>query len=230
MNLKFLGTGGAFEPAYGNSAAVLTLNGKKILLDAGFTVYPQLVTLKLWPELDFILLTHLHNDHCGSLANILLHYFFYGNGRRVTLLSPTDTFQQQLTAFLNIQLKDVTKYAHFELLTAVPGAAFLDTFNRHAEGFQSYSYIFEEAGQRLVYSGDLRDCDFLFQHLATLPPLPTTVYHDICFNPENKGHAHYTALRPHQEKYAIYGYHCDPTQNPADNTIPLVYQQPELNY
>lgn len=214
MQLKFLGTGGAFEPAYGNSAAILTLTGKKILIDTGFTVYPQLVALKLWSEIDYILLTHLHNDHCGSLANILLHHFFFTNGRKTILLYQTEAFRQQLAAFLEIQLQDVTKYAEFKSVTEVLGISFLDTFNRHADGFQTYSFIFEEAGQRLVYSGDLRDCNFLFEHLATLPPLPTTVYHDISFNPQNKGHAQYTALMPYQTHYTVFGYHCNPTQTP----------------
>ncbi len=39
MKIKFIGTGGAFEPRYGNSAALLEFQHKTILIDAGFTVY-----------------------------------------------------------------------------------------------------------------------------------------------------------------------------------------------
>jgi ribonuclease BN (tRNA processing enzyme) len=230
MQLKFLGTGGAFEPAYGNSAAILELNGQNILLDAGFTVYPRLVELGLWHLRRYILLTHLHNDHCGSLANILLHHLFFGNGEKVTILYPDEAFRQQITTFLEIQLKNITPYADFKPLSDLPGISMLNTYNRHSENFQTYSYIFEEAQERIVYSGDLRDSHFLFAHVATLPILPTTVYHDISFNPENKGHALYTDLMLYQDRYPIFGYHCDPTQNPPDNTIPLVYNQPYLLY
>ncbi len=230
MQLKFLGTGGTFEPAYGNSAAILKLPQANLLLDAGFTVYPKLSELSLWENLDYILLTHLHNDHCGSLANVLLHIFFYGNGRKPIILYPTEAFRQQLLTFLNIQLKEAEKYAEFRPITQVAGLSYLDTYNRHSANFQSYSFIYEEDGERLVYSGDLRDCHFLFDYVATLPPLSTTIYHDICFNPENKGHAFYTDLIPYQTAYNILGYHCDPTRQPADNTIPLVYYQPGLCY
>ncbi|WP_228466907.1 hypothetical protein [Adhaeribacter swui] len=58
------------------------------------------------------------------------------------------------------------------------------------------------------------------------------MYHDISFNPENKGHAYYLDLMALQKKFSfpILGYHCNPAQNPPDNTIPLVYQQPGLCY
>jgi len=230
MEIKFLGTGGAFEPAYYNAAAILKLREKSILIDAGFTVYPRLVQLNLLFSFDYILLTHLHNDHCGSLANILLHRHFYGNGRKPIILYQTEAFKAEMQEFLRIQLIEPEKYADFVACATLSGLTILDTFGKHSEGFQSYSLIWEEADKRLVYSGDLQQTDFLFAHLLTLPPMPTLVFHDISFNPENKGHAHYSRLQPYQWQYTIFGYHCDPTQSPADNTIPLVYNQPEYMF
>ena len=230
MEIKFLGTGGAFEPAYYNAAAILKLREKSFLIDAGFTVYPRLVQLNLLFSFDYILLTHLHNDHCGSLANILLHRYFYGDGRKTVILYQTEDFKTQMQEFLRIQLKDPDKYADFVACDTVSNLTILDTYGRHAENFQSYGLIWEEADKRLVYSGDLQQTDFLFAHLLPLPPMPTIIFHDISFNPENKGHTHYTRLQPYQSQYTIFGYHCDPTQSPADNTIPLVYNQPEYMF
>lgn len=230
MQIKFLGTGGAFEPAYGNSAAVVEFQKENLLIDAGFTVYPKLIELNLWHKLDYILLTHLHNDHCGSLANLLLHCFFYGKGKRLVILYPTETFRMQILDFLNFQLKDATIYTEFKPLSEITGLTSLDTYNRHSTNFQTYSFILEEAEERLVYSGDLRDCAFLFDYLATLPERTTTVYHDISFDPENKGHAFYTDLMAFQNQYKLFGYHCDPTQQPPDNSVPLVFHQPGLCY
>ncbi|KAA5540384.1 MBL fold metallo-hydrolase [Adhaeribacter rhizoryzae] len=230
MQLKFIGTGGAFEPEYFNSAALLSFKNKTILIDAGFTVYPRLLALDLFFKIDYILITHLHNDHSGSLANILLHKYFHDKGQQFTILYQSEKFKKQLEEFLVIQLKDTTKYANFAPLETLSDISALDTFGRHSEGFQTYSFIFEEENERLVYSGDLGQADFLFAHLQKLPPLPTTVFHDITFNPKNEGHAHYTKLQPYQAQYKIFGYHCNPTENPADNTIPLVANQPELFY
>lgn len=230
MNIKFIGTGGAFEPRYGNSAALLHFQNKALLIDAGFTVYGRLVELNRWKQVDYILLTHLHNDHCGSLANIILHRYHFEKGLRTSILYPSEAFRQQIQTFLAIQLKDTGKYVDFIPVGHLPGLQVLDTFGRHSDNFQSYSFIFEENGERLVYSGDLGQAEFLFAHLQTLPSMPTTVLHDITFHPQNVGHAHYSRLRPYQEAYRIYGYHCDPTTNPPDNTIPLVYHQPEFRF
>lgn len=230
MEIKFLGTGGAFEPEYYNSAALISVAGKKLLIDAGFTVYPRLVKLNLVRAFDYILITHLHNDHSGSLANLLLHRNILTGGQKFTILYPDEKFKAQLQDFLTIQLKDPEKYADFASLEKLPGLTALDTFGRHSEGFQSYSYIFEEAGERLVYSGDLQDTDFLFRHLQSLPPLPTTVFHDLTFDPENSGHTHFSKLQPYLPKYRIFGYHCDPTQNLPENPIDLVYDQTHLRY
>lgn len=230
MKIKFIGTGGAFDPRYGNSAALLEIGNKTLLIDAGFTVYGRLMELGVWDKPDYILLTHLHNDHSGSLANILLHRHYFGTSRKTPILYPSEGFRQQVEAFLAIQLKAPQKYADFLPVSILPGLLVLDTFGRHSEGYQTYSFLFEEAGQRLVYSGDLRDADFLFAHLATLPALPTTVLHDVTFQPQNEGHAHYSHLQPYQASYRIYGYHCDPGTNPPDNPIPLVYHQPDLMY
>src|SRR4030095_1587723 len=67
MLLQFLGTGGAFNPEYGNSAALIRCNGKSILIDCGFTVFAKLKEFNLFNQIDYILITHLHNDHTGSL-------------------------------------------------------------------------------------------------------------------------------------------------------------------
>jgi ribonuclease BN (tRNA processing enzyme) len=230
MKLKFIGTGGTFEPQYGNAAALLSFRDKILLIDAGFTVYGRLVALSLWQQPDYILLTHLHNDHCGSLANILLHRHYFGDKPTTTILYQSEAFRQQIETFLQIQLKDPGKYADFVPVSHLPGLQVVDTFGKHSEGFQSYSFIFEENKERLVYSGDLRQADFLFAHLQTLPAMPTTVFHDVTFHPGNQGHAHYTLLQPYQATYRIFGYHCDPTASPADNTIPLVYHHPEMLY
>jgi L-ascorbate metabolism protein UlaG (beta-lactamase superfamily) len=230
MKIKFIGTGGTFDPEYFNSAAILTFKNKTFLIDAGFTVYPRLLALNLFFKIDYILLTHLHNDHSGSLANILLHKYFYDQGRKFTILYQSEQFKKQIEEFLIIQLKDPAKYADFAPLETVSGISAVDTFGQHSEGFQSYSLIFEEENERLVYSGDLRQADFLFAHLQKLPPCTTTVFHDIAFDPKNEGHAHYTMLQPYQQQYRIFGYHCNPTENPPENTIPLVANQPDLIY
>ena len=228
MQIQFIGTGGAFEPEFGNSAAIIELNGKKILLDCGFTVYPFLKTHNLIQEIDYVLLTHLHNDHCGSLANLLLHFSVYIKSKKPVVLFASENQKKDIFKFLEIQVKEPDNYADFKPLQEVEGITAIDSFGKHSENFQSYSFIFTEGSERIIYSGDLAQPEALFDNIPAGNFTNQAVYHDITFNNANTGHTHYTKLKPYQQQYNIYGYHCNPTENPADNTIPLVYNQPGL--
>lgn len=213
---------------YGNSAAIVEFKGHSILLDCGFTVYPTLRQHQLTRNLEYILLTHLHNDHTGSLANILLHCHYFNTHCRPSILYPDDDFRDEIYEFLRLQIQKPEKYADFIPLSELPGITAVDTFGQHAERLQSYAYIFEENGERIVFSGDLGQPESLFAFLRGMPPKATTVFHDITFSEGNPAHTHYKKLIPLAQDYHILGYHCDPTQNPEDNPLPLVYHRPEL--
>ncbi|GAA4314151.1 MBL fold metallo-hydrolase [Nibribacter koreensis] len=228
MKFRFLGTGGAFDTDYGNSAAMVSFKEKSILLDCGFTVYPALRQHQLTRTIEYILLTHLHNDHTGSLANVLLHCHFFNKNCRPIILYPDDDFRSELYEFLRLQLQKPEEYAEFLPLSEMPGITAVDTFGQHAENYQSYAYIFEDEGNRVVFSGDLGQPEALFAHIRSLPPRPTCIYHDITFNEQNTAHTYYKKLIPLVGDYNLYGYHCDPTQNPEDNPFPLVYHQPNM--
>lgn len=227
MQIKFLGTGGAFDVEYLNSAALLEFRGKNILIDCGFTVFPTLFSKGLVSKVDYILLTHLHNDHCGSLANLLLYKNIIEKSEKPVLLYPSEQFKTQVQNFLDIQVKEADEYVEFLPLDQMDGLSCVNTYGMHSEGFQSYAYIFDD-GYRIAYSGDLGKPEALFEKLGKLPPMPTSVFHDITFNPENTGHTYYKKLFPYLIGCEMFGYHCDPTRNPPDNPIRLVFHQPEL--
>jgi len=72
--IQVLGVGGAFSPEIGNSSFfIVDKNGKGILLDCGYTVYPKLKKLELIDHIDTVLITHTHGDHIGSLDTLLFH-------------------------------------------------------------------------------------------------------------------------------------------------------------
>ncbi|QCR23541.1 MBL fold metallo-hydrolase [Pontibacter sp. SGAir0037] len=228
MQIKFLGTGGAFDAEYRNSAALLEFRGKNILIDCGFSVFATLIEKSLIHRVDYILLTHLHNDHCGSLANLLLYKNIIEKSEKPVIIYPSEQFKMQIRQFLDIQVKDTDKYVEFLPLEQVEGINCIDTFGLHSEGFQSYAYIFEEEDSRIAYSGDLGKPEALFEKLDKLPPMYTCVFHDITFNPENTGHTYYKKLFPYLINCEMFGYHCDPSLNPLDNPIRLVFYQKEL--
>lgn len=227
MQIKFLGTGGAFDTDYLNSAALLEFRGIHLLIDCGFTVFPALVKKNLVHKVDHIILTHLHNDHCGSLANLLLYKAIVEKSERPVILYPSEQFRQQLYTFLEIQLKHPDKYADFIPIDQFEGITSVDTYGQHSEGLQSYAYIFDN-DYRIAYSGDLGKPGALFDKLQRMPHKKTIVFHDITFEAANTSHTYYKKLLPYMSGIDLFGYHCDPTKNPPDNPVRLVFYQQEL--
>lgn len=229
MKFTFLGTGGPFDIDYGNSSVLIEFKNHSILLDCGYTVYPTLRKHKLTRHLEYILLTHLHNDHSGSLANTLLHcHYISQTHNRPAILYPDDDFKEEIYEFLRLQLQKPEKYVDFVPLSEMPGITSIDTFGQHAENLQTYAYIFEENGHRIAYSGDLGQPEAFYAYLRGLPPKPTTVYQDISFDELNPIHTYYKKLIPLVQGFEVYGYHCDPEKSPADNPFALVQQRAEL--
>lgn len=101
MKIKFTGTGGAFNFEQGTAAAIVTVREKKILIDCGFSTILKLQNLEVTKEIDYILITHLHGDHVGSLPT-LLPYFQYVLERPIPkIIMPNDAFKldEKLAAF-----------------------------------------------------------------------------------------------------------------------------------
>ena len=73
MNLSFLGKGAAFYPAFGNTNAFFEKDGDLFFLDFGESAFEKAVRLLDMASYRhvYVLITHLHADHVGSLASLL---------------------------------------------------------------------------------------------------------------------------------------------------------------
>jgi ribonuclease BN (tRNA processing enzyme) len=97
---------------FGNSSALITCNGKTYLIDCGFTIYASLKKHDLFNKIDYVLLTHLHNDHTGSLVNTVLHYNLISHpGKKLKLVYPTKKFKKQINRMMDIALMDSDVFA-----------------------------------------------------------------------------------------------------------------------
>lgn len=229
MNIKFLGTGGAFDYEFGNSAALVEFNGLNILIDCGNSVYRRLRETGLAEKVDYILITHFHDDHVGSLSSVVLHHkYFLDPPRKARILVPNEAFQQQIFDYINFSLTEPLSYLEFQPCESIPGLTALDTHGKHIEGMQTWAYVFESDNEILAYSGDLGDTDFIFDYLAGRPKKSTKVFHEISFHTTDGVHSHYLELNERLGEYELYGYHCDPRDEPEDNNVPLVCRHPEF--
>ena len=73
INLKFLGKGAAFYPVFGNTNAFFEKDGDLFFLDFGESAFEKavrLLDLTAYRHV-YVLITHLHADHAGSLASLV---------------------------------------------------------------------------------------------------------------------------------------------------------------
>lgn len=77
MDIQFIGTGSAFCTNNYHSNALITENGKHILIDAGgdlrFSLYEQGLSYR---DIDAVYISHFHTDHIGGLEYLAFKSYF----------------------------------------------------------------------------------------------------------------------------------------------------------
>lgn len=227
LGIRFVGTGGAFDVELGNSAAIVSMAEANYLVDCGHSVFPRLVQLGLVSKIDGILITHLHDDHVGSLSSLVLYHSLVLQKGRMKIYVPSADFQASLSALLSHSLGDPSLRIDFRPISEIEGVGFVDTFGKHVEWMQTYAYYFSDGKSSIVYSGDNGDVDFLMEKITQLGLPEPTVFHEVFFHFEIAAHAYYRHVMRWTDRYRVFGYHCDPQYAPADNTLPLVANHPE---
>ncbi len=225
--IAFIGAGGAHDIHIGNSAAILTWEGKRYLIDCGFTVYPRLVAKELIETIDAVLITHLHDDHIGSLSAFLFHRHFISQKSPVPVLVPPGELSAKLKTYL-VYLMGEPLERFAELMTPATYAASLeaiDTSYQHAPYMPSTAYLFKSPALHVLYSGDIGKPLGVLADPTWLQKHPNLwVFHDVSFV-QTPSHTYYRDLMPYVDRCHLWGYHCDPAKAPADNIIPLVHER-----
>ena len=221
MSYKFLGTGGALDYQFGNACLMIDLP-TRILVDCGPSVYPRIMEAEILESIDYLLLTHLHGDHVGSIFQIT-HELKKQGLPKLKILVANPKFANEIKIFLDAINTDPELY---ELVTLekMPNIQAIDTTNKHVEGVTSFAYIFRLEKEVVYYSGDLGDINVTLKAIAAENPKTLTIFHDTCFE-KNITHTFYKHLEILLKEYRVYGYHLNPQAAPADNLIPLVQNQ-----
>ena len=159
MDIKFLGSGSAFNPAMENSNAYFTSGGKFYLLDCGETAFGRLWNNEAYSKSAEVvaLITHLHADHVGSLGS-LISYSYYVTGKKVTVVHPLDT----IVRLLDLLGTDRACYRFKKL--AAGETCVLDEGLRvkpipveHVQNMKCFGYLLSDGRERIYFSGDARE-------------------------------------------------------------------------
>lgn len=143
MKLEVIGAGSAFAKDFPNSSLLLWRDSENgILMDCGFSIFKELVDKNYAAKIRTVLLSHSHQDHCGS-AVALLEYRYYLLHQETTMVGGIDW--QKL-----LQLCEGD--GHQSIVAPCDGSFSLETWLvPHAKGMECRAMLVDNC---VLYSGD----------------------------------------------------------------------------
>ncbi len=129
-----------------NNSAYIEVDNKLIIIDCGFTVFNEIKNkfdFNLYNDI-YIIITHLHNDHAGSLSQVIL-YAYYIYDKKVTVISKC----KEIKKYLEITGVSNDKY---NLKEEMKNLQFIKT--EHAKGMDSYGFKMKIKDTNIIYTGD----------------------------------------------------------------------------
>ncbi len=192
VQLNFIGVGSAFNPKLGNNSAFIKKNKSLILIDCGGTVFQRLQELNMLDRVDnvYIIITHTHPDHVGSLGEIIF-YLYNILKKKATIVFPNkEVIEIFLSAIgatskqYNLLSDDIAKVDDKEL--GVFSVEFLPV--SHVKTMPCYGFIMEIDGEDFYYSGDSNNIENRIIEMLEKGELDR-LYQDTC-GLDYKGNAH----------------------------------------
>ncbi|SFS52730.1 MBL fold metallo-hydrolase [Marininema halotolerans] len=160
--LNFIGYGSAFNTNLGNNSAYIKEDNKLFLIDCGSNTFDRLKRSGLLNDVEriYVLLTHTHPDHVGSLGD-LIFYGYYLIGQlavpNVTVLAPYDIEIKQLLKMMGVGENTYT-LVQFNKSSDIPDESLHIKVNsievEHVKELKCFGYEIEYTGKLIYYSGD----------------------------------------------------------------------------
>ena len=192
-----LGTGNAFAKTYYNNNGMLTVNGRRLLIDCGITAPLALHEMgRTFDEIDAVLLSHIHADHIGGLEEFAFQMKFVYGGRKAKLYI-ADTLAESLWESSlkgglyqdeNPSLEsyfDVHPIAEDVNVEVLPGLFVKLVPTSHIPGKESYSLIVND---HFFYSSDAVFDGTLLRSLVEEQQIKL-IFHDCQLQPPGLVHA-----------------------------------------
>ena len=147
--LKFIGSDAGFGD--NNNSAYIEIDNKLILIDCGITVFntiKQKFNFNKYDEIE-VIITHLHNDHAGSLSQFIL-YLWYIYNKKAKIISACKNIKEYLRI-------TGTPDEAFTLLNMNNNIKFIET--EHVKEIDCYGFTLNINNKEIVYTGDTKTLD-----------------------------------------------------------------------
>lgn len=166
--LTFLGSDSGFGKF--NNSAYIETESKFILIDCGYTVFNILkekFDFNKYKEID-IIITHLHNDHAGSLSQFVM-YLWFVHKKRANIYSNC----LKIKEYLNITgAPDIS----YNLIKENDNLIFIKT--KHVKEIDTYGFLLKVGDKKIIYTSDTVTLEPYFSYLDNIDEF----YVDISIN------------------------------------------------
>jgi ribonuclease BN (tRNA processing enzyme) len=168
VKLTVLGCAGTFPgPASGCSSYLLEHEGFRLMLDAGYGAVGALQRHGGLLDLDAVMVSHLHADHCIDLVAYSYARFYDPGGcaPRIPVYGPLGTAARIAGAIETTQPAWLEQVYEWRLLDGSPVQVgpFAITMVRTNHPVECYALRVEAGGAVLAYSGDTGACEGLVE-------------------------------------------------------------------
>ena len=150
--LKFLGRDAGFGEK--NTSAYIEKGDKFILIDCGFTVFQELkrtIDFNKYKTIE-VIITHLHNDHAGSLSQFILYMWFVFK-KHVTIFSKCKKIKQYL------EITGTTLEA-YTVMEKMEDLEFIKT--DHVKELDSYGFKLKSDDKKIIYTRRHKNINSIF--------------------------------------------------------------------
>lgn len=154
--LNFLGSDSGFGDK--NNSAYIEENDRLILIDCGFSVFNEIKNkfdFNKYSEIN-IVITHLHNDHAGSLSQVIL-YLWYIFKKKTVVVSKCKNIRRYL---------DITGTPReaYKLKNKMENLEFIRT--THVKELDAYGFKAQFGDKKIVYTGDTATLEPFYSYLT----------------------------------------------------------------
>jgi ribonuclease BN (tRNA processing enzyme) len=208
VQLQFLGSGDAFGSG-GRFQACFMLCGAddQVLIDCGASSLIAMKRAGVDPsEIGWMLVSHLHVDHCGGVPFLILDGQFSRRTRSLVVAGPPG-LKDRIEAAMEVNFPGSTQVTRRfttdlveipERLTTQIGPALVTPFVvDHASGAPSYALRVEYGGKVISYSGDTAWTEALVEVARGADLFICEAYF---FDKDIKYHLSYHTLRQHRQR------------------------------
>ncbi|MGL4774195.1 MAG: MBL fold metallo-hydrolase [Clostridium sp.] len=156
--IKFNGIGSAFNTDLGNNSAYIKKGDSLLLLDCGCTVFHRIKANGLLKGIKniFIILTHTHPDHTGSVGDIIFYAYHILN-KKVNIIFNDREHLEKYFSCIGVQDEMYTLYSDktVKIDAGDVGEIKLEFIKaHHVNTLPAFSFLMEVEGDKIYYSGD----------------------------------------------------------------------------